>query len=356
MRPFGPKGTARIVSKGATIEAEDAHRALRASRAGHASPEGAEMSLVIDGLTKRFGSVQALDGVSFTVPEGGICGFLGANGAGKTTTMRIVLGFLRADAGRATWRDRETRLWPRRTWGYMPEERGLYLRMPVLDQLAFYGSLYGMSRGEARLVALDWLTRFRIAEHGERNAESLSKGNQQKVQFIATVLHDPDVLLMDEPFVGLDPINVALLKSAFLELRDRGKTLIFSTHQLDQAEELCDTVAIIDHGRIVTAGTTREVKRSTGHQVVRVETSRDGDLAWLRSLPHVTVTRPGEDYTEVRVDAGTDPQAVLRAAIARGGEVLRFEVADPSLEDVFVERVGALDIDERVLAAPESRS
>ena len=314
------------------------------------------MSLVIDDLSKRFGAVQALDGVTFTVPQREICGFLGANGAGKTTTMRVVLGFLRADSGHATWLERDTRLWPRRTWGYMPEERGLYLRMPVIDQLVFYGSLYGMSRGDARRVALDWLARFRIAEHAEHRAESLSKGNQQKVQFIATVLHDPDVLLMDEPFSGLDPINVALLKSAFLELRDRGKTIVFSTHQLDQAEELCDSVVIIDHGRIVTAGPTREVKRSTGHQVVRVETAADSDLAWLRSLPHVTVVRPGQDYTEVRVDAGADPQAVLRAAMAQGDDILRFEVADPSLEDVFVERVGALDVEERVLATPEVRS
>jgi len=312
------------------------------------------MTLVIDGLTKRFGTVQALDGVTFAVEPGQILGFLGANGAGKTTTMRIVLGFLRPDAGTVTWNERDARAWPRRTWGYMPEERGRYLRMPVIDQLVFFGSLYGLSRREARRVALDWLARFRIADLANRRAESLSKGNQQKVQFVATVLHDPDVLLMDEPFVGLDPINVALLKSALLELRDRGKTLIFSTHQLDQAEELCDSVAIVDHGRIVTSGPTREVKRSTGHQVVRVTTSTDGDLAWLRSLPNVTVTRPGQDYTEVRVDAGADPQAILRAAIAKG-DVLRFEVADPSLEDVFVERVGALEVEETTLAAPAAR-
>src|SRR6188768_1219535 len=295
------------------------------------------MSLVIEGLAKRFGSVRALDGVTFTVSTGGICGFLGANGAGKTTTMRVVLGFLRADSGQATWNGRDTRLWPRRTWGYMPEERGLYLRMPVLDQLVFYGSLYGMSRREARRVALDWLARFRIAEHADRRAESLSKGNQQKVQFIATVLHDPDVILMDEPFVGLDPVNVDLLKAAFLEMRDRGKTLVFSTHQLEMAEELCESVAIIDHGRIVTTGPTRDVKRSTGRQTVRLATSRDGDIDWLRSLPHVTVTRPGEDYTDLHVDAAGDPQDVLEAALAHGGDVLRFEVADPSLEEVFVE-------------------
>jgi ABC-2 type transport system ATP-binding protein len=315
------------------------------------------MALVIDGVRKRFGEVQALDGVTFAVRPGEVYGFLGANGAGKTTTMRIVLGFLRADDGTVTWNGRAASTWPRRTWGYMPEERGLYLRMPVLEQLVYYASLYGVSRSAARRDALAWLARFRIAEYADRKAESLSKGNQQKVQYIATILHDPDVILMDEPFSGLDPVNVALLKAAFLEMRERGKTIVFSTHQLEQAEELCDSVAIIDHGRIVTAGPTREVKRSTGHQVVRVATSTDGDVAWLRSLPHVTVTRPGRDYTELQVDSGTDPQSVLRAAIAAGGEVLRFEVADPSLEEVFVERVGALDDEERTLAAaPEARS
>ena len=309
------------------------------------------MTLAVDGLRKRFGEVQALDGVGFRVRPGEVFGFLGANGAGKTTTMRIALGFLRADAGTVTWNDRAAREWPRRTWGYMPEERGLYLRMPVVDQLVYYASLYGVSRSAARAEALAWLARFRILEYAGRRAESLSKGNQQKVQYIATILHDPDVILMDEPFSGLDPVNVSLLKAALLEMRDRGKAVVFSTHQLEQAEELCDSVAIIDHGRVVTAGPTRDVKRSTGHQVVRVATSTDGDIAWLRSLPHVTVTRPGRDYTELLVDTGADPQSVLRAAMATGGEVLRFEVADPSLEEVFVERVGALDDAERTLAA-----
>ena len=308
--------------------------------------------LRIEGLRKRFGEVQALDGVSFDVRPGEVFGFLGANGAGKTTTMRIVLGFLYPDEGRVTWNDRETRSWPRRTWGYMPEERGLYLKMPVLEQLEYYGALYGMPRKKAREVALDWLGRFRIADYAERRAESLSKGNQQKVQFIATVLHDPDVILMDEPFVGLDPVNVALLKSAFLELRDRGKTIVFSTHQLDTAEELCESVAIIDHGRVVTTGATREVKRSTGRQTVRLAVSVNGGIDWLRSLPHVTVTRPGEDFTELHVDATGDPQDVLQAAIRRGGDILRFEVADPSLEEVFVEQVGALEHEETTLATP----
>jgi ABC-2 type transport system ATP-binding protein len=312
--------------------------------------------LRFDGLSKRYGTLQALDGVSFDVRPGEVFGFLGANGAGKTTTMRIALGFLRADAGEVTWLDRPTRAWPRRTFGYMPEERGLYLRMPILEQLVYYAALYGLPRPAARKVALDWLGRFRLAERADERAESLSKGNQQKVQFIATILHDPDVILMDEPFVGLDPVNVALLKAAFLELRDRGKTIVFSTHQLEMAEELCESVAILDRGRVVTAGPTRDVKRSTGRQVVRLATSRDGDIRWLRSLPHVVVTRPGEDYTELRVEGDADPQDVLRAAIAHGGDVLRFEVADPSLEDVFVERIGALEHEERTLAATGTSS
>ncbi len=309
------------------------------------------MSLEIVDLRKRFGEVQALDGVSFTVAPGEVFGFLGANGAGKTTTMRIVLDFLRPDSGSVTWNGRAAATWPRRTWGYMPEERGLYPRMAVLDQLVFFASLYGIARDIARRDAQSWLARFRITDYADRTAEGLSKGNQQKVQFIATVIHDPDVLLMDEPFAGLDPVNVTLLKSAFLEMRDRGKTLVFSTHQLEQAEELCDSVAIIDRGRLVTSGTTRDVKRSTGHQVVRLATSDDADLGWLRSVAGVTVTRAGRDFSELRIDDGVDPQTVLRATLDSGREVYRFEVADASLEDIFVERVGALDTEDRTLAA-----
>jgi ABC-2 type transport system ATP-binding protein len=307
------------------------------------------MVLAVRNLHKRFGDVVALDGVSFDVPEGRIFGFLGANGAGKTTTMRIVLGLLRPDSGEVTWRDRPTADWPRRTWGYMPEERGLYPRMPVLDQLVYFARLYGRPAAQARREAMEWLARFRIAEYAMRKPESLSKGNQQKVQYIATILHDPDVLLMDEPFAALDPVNIALLKAALLEMRDRGRTVVFSTHQLDQAEELCEEVAIIDRGRLVDVGPTRRIRRSTGHQVIRLATARNGSLDWLTALPGVTVTRPGADFTELRLASDGDPQQILRAALGHG-EVLRFEVADPSLEDVFVERVGAVDTTEQTLA------
>jgi len=309
------------------------------------------MSLVLNSLSKRFGAIQALDGISFTVEPGQVFGFLGANGAGKTTTMRIVLDILRPDSGTVTWRGRPAHELPRRTWGYLPEERGLYPRMKVLDQLVFFAALYGVPAAEATRRVRDWLARFRIPEYADRRAEELSRGNQQKIQFIAAILHDPDVLLMDEPFVGLDPVNVALLKEAFIELRDLGKTLVLSTHQMEMVEELCESIVIIDRGRIVVSGPVGEVKRASGRRVVRLGVAGDPALAWLPDLDGVRVIRSGRDYTELYVEAGRDPGSILRAALARGEEVTRFEIADPSIEQIFIERVGAAPREETTLAA-----
>ncbi len=311
------------------------------------------MALIFDQVRKRFGAIQALDGVSFSVQPGQVFGFLGANGAGKTTAMRIALDILHADSGTVSWEGRNSRLLPRSTWGYLPEERGLYPRMRVVDQLVFFASLYGVSGERARAEAEGWLARFRIPEAAARRAEELSKGNQQKVQFVAAILHDPDVLILDEPFSGLDPVNVALLKQAFLELRDRGKTLVFSTHQMEMAEELCDAVAIIDRGRLLVAGPVREVKRASGRQLVRLAVEDDADLPWLASLDGVTVTRPGRDYTELEVGDGRDPESVLEEARRRGARVTRFEITDLTLERIFVERVGGIapSEEERTLAA-----
>ncbi len=314
------------------------------------------MSLVITDLQKSFGTVRALDGISFTVDPGQVFGFLGANGAGKTTAMRIVLDILRADGGSVTWKGRPSTDLPRRTFGYLPEERGLYPRMKVLDQLVFFAGLYGVPRKAAEKEVRTWLARFRVPEYADRRAEQLSKGNQQKIQFIAAILHDPEVLIMDEPFSGLDPVNVGLLKAAFLEMRDRGKTLVFSTHQMDMVEELCDAIAIIDSGRLVASGTTREVKRSTGKQVVRLATDGDPDLDWLAEIPGVTVVRPGRDYSELEVRGATDPETILQAALARGERVTRFEIADPSIEQIFVERVGRAVREEVSLAGVENGS
>ncbi|HXG39932.1 MAG TPA: ATP-binding cassette domain-containing protein [Candidatus Limnocylindrales bacterium] len=315
------------------------------------------VSLVVDSVSKRFASVVALDRVSFAVREGEIFGFLGPNGAGKTTTMRIILGIIPPDEGRVTWRGRPTSEVPRRTWGYLPEERGLYLRMTVLDQLVFLAGLYGLPAARARRAALDWLERFRIAGYADRRAEELSKGNQQKVQFIAAILHDPEVLIMDEPFTGLDPLNVGLLREALLELRGRGKTLIFSTHQMEAVEALCESIAIVDRGRIVVSGPLRAVKRSTGRRVVRLAVEANGsappNLGWLGRLAGVRVVRAGVDSAELEVGEDRDPRAILHAALDRGVRIARFEIADPSIEQIFVERVGRPpDEDERHLAGP----
>ena len=311
------------------------------------------MSLVVDAITKRFGAVVALDGTTFSVEPGHIFGLLGANGAGKTTAMRIVLDILRADSGSVSWNGHANTDLPRRTWGYLPEERGLYLRMKVIDVLRFFASLYGVPAREATREVEDWLDRFRIPDYRDRKVEELSKGNQQKIQFIAAILHDPEVLIMDEPFSGLDPINVQLLKEAFLEMRDRGKTLIFSTHQMETVEELCESIAIIDAGRVVVSGTVREVKRGMGRQVVRFATDGADPDDWVGELPGVTLTRRGEDYIELAVRDGTDPARILQAALARGERITRFEMSDPSLEEVFIEHVGrpASTEEERHLAA-----
>jgi ABC-2 type transport system ATP-binding protein len=308
------------------------------------------MSLVVDGVVKRFGSVTALDDLSFEAPAGQVFGFLGANGAGKTTTMRIALGVIRPDAGEITWGGRSTLDLPRAVFGYLPEERGLYQRMRVLDQLVFFAGLHGVPADQARRRALDWLERLRIPELADRPAEELSKGNQQKVQFLAAVLHDPEVLLMDEPFTGLDPVNAALLREAFLELRERGRTLVFSTHQMETVEAMCESVAIIDRGRIVVAGELREVKRAARGRALRIGFETAGETAWLDGLDGVRIVRPGVDEVELALDPWLKPDDVLAAALAHGLSVRRFEVLEPSLEQLFIERVGRPAGDEASLA------
>ena len=298
------------------------------------------VSLTVDHITKSFGHFQAITDLSMEVPEGTIFGFLGANGAGKTTTMRMILDILRPDRGRVTWNGQDVREVPRRHWGYLPEERGLYPKMRVDEQLLFLARLNGLSKQDAEKALTEWLDRFQISSNRKKKIEELSKGNQQKVQFLATILHDPTILVMDEPFSGLDPVNANVLKEAFVELHRRGKTIIFSTHQLEQAEELCQEIVIINKGQSVVQGSVREVKRKPGRQVARLKLDNDAQAAWLEQLAGVQVTRRREDYIEMQLPAHLNPNVIVEAALQHGGIISRFEIAEPSLTDIFIELVG----------------
>ncbi len=316
------------------------------------------MALDIRNVSKTYGSFKAVDDVSFSVTPGRIFGFLGTNGAGKTTTMRMILDIIRADTGSITWNGTATTEVARRDFGYLPEERGLYPKMAVDEQLLFLAQLYGATKHDASASLDDWLERLAITENRSRPVEQLSKGNQQKIQFLAAILHEPDILIFDEPFSGLDPVNAEQMKAAFLELRDRGKTIIFSTHQLDDAQELCHEVAIIHRGRLMISGEVADVRRSAGRQVVTFGVDgADGsdDLPWVDDVPDVRIERRRADHLELAVPDAVAAQAVLQEAIRRGLTVSRFDISYPSINDVFLGLVRRLP-DQEPVASDEPRS
>jgi ABC-2 type transport system ATP-binding protein len=255
--------------------------------------------------------------------------------------MRMILDILRPDSGSIIWNDRDVRQVPRRNWGYLPEERGLYPKMRVDEQLLFLARLNGLSKQAAEKALTEWLERFQMSANRKQKIEELSKGNQQKVQFLATILHDPTILVMDEPFSGLDPVNANVLKEAFFEMHHRGKTIIFSTHQLEQAEELCQDIVIINKGQSVVQGSVGEVKRQQGRHVVRLKLENDPEASWLEQLPGVQVTKRREDYIEMHIQANFNPNMIVEAALHHGGIISRFELTEPSLTDIFIEKVGA---------------
>lgn len=297
------------------------------------------MSLDIQNITKRFGDFTAVSDISFNVESGSIFGFLGTNGAGKTTTMRMILDIIRPDTGEITWDGTPTRDLPRDLFGYLPEERGLYPKMVVEDQLLFLAQLYGADKKAAQAELDEWLERLNITENREKTVDQLSKGNQQKIQLIASFLHNPDILIMDEPFSGLDPVNAEQMKDAFREMRDRGKTIIFSTHQLDDAQELSSDVCIIHRGRLVVSGSVQEVRQSTGEHYVRFAVAGDPDLVWVEALPDIQIVRRRTDYVELAVSDPAVAQSMLQEAVRRNLPVTRFEVDYPSLNDVFLTHV-----------------
>jgi ABC-2 type transport system ATP-binding protein len=292
----------------------------------------------VDGIVKAYDGMTAVDNISFSIPSGTIAGLLGPNGAGKTTTIRMLMRILLPDSGRITVfgesldRVEKTRI------GYLPEERGLYKKMKVADLLTFFGEVRRMGRKNARAEALRWLERVELLDCAEKKVEELSKGMQQKVQFIATVLHEPDLLILDEPFAGLDPVNTNLLKDIILEYHHKGHTVIFSTHMMDQVEKLCDNICLIDKGRIILSGTLEAVKGDYGLDGVTLKF--EGDGSFLAQLDAVASYNDYGNEVFLRLNPGADATAVLDAARARL-VVKKFEVAAPSIHDIFIEKVSA---------------
>jgi ABC-2 type transport system ATP-binding protein len=287
-------------------------------------------------VVKHYGRVKAVDGVSFEVAAGRITGLLGRNGAGKTTTLRMITGILHPDRGRvelfgAGVAEARNRL------GYLPEERGLYRKMRVLDHLLFFAEIKGRSPAVMRPSAERWLKRFELWEKRDAKVEDLSKGNQQKVQLAGALLFDPELVVLDEPGSGLDPVNVVLLRRLLQELAAEGRAILLSTHQMGEAEKLCDEIVLVHDGRVVKAGPLAEVKASGGRDAVHVEF--DGEAAFLAELPGVASARVDTNRAELRLEPGADAQEILSAAIGRL-RILRFEVVAPSLEEVFLEAVG----------------
>jgi ABC-2 type transport system ATP-binding protein len=303
---------------------------------------GTMMSLLVERINKSFGEFQAITDLSMKVEEGALFGFLGANGAGKTTTMRMILDIFRPDSGQITWDGTPVSEVERRRWGYLPEERGLYPQMEVEDQLLFLARLNGLSKEDAVRGLEEWLERFQIKANRHKKIEELSKGNQQKVQFLAAILHNPDVLIMDEPFSGLDPVNASVLKEAVLEMHRRGKTIIFSTHQMEQVEELCEDIVIINKGQSVIQGSVKEIKRQFGRHVARLKLDNDSQALWLDDLAGVEVTERRQDYIEMHLQTDVNPNRIVEAALQHGGIISQFDLVEPSLTDIFIALVGEI--------------
>jgi ABC-2 type transport system ATP-binding protein len=295
--------------------------------------------LEFDGLYKRYGDNRVLEGVGFTVAPGSMFGFCGANGAGKTTTMRIAMGLATADAGEVRWRGRTLDAAVRRRIGYMPEERGLYPKMRVQEQVVYFGRLHGMDPAAAARAAAEWVDRLGLGERRNDRVEKLSLGNQQRVQLAAALVSRPEVLILDEPFSGLDPVGVDSLAAGLLEQSAQGVPVIFSSHQLDLVERLCDAVGILARGRMVATGPVAELRRREAGRVLRVVVP-DAAPGWAGGLPGVRTVSEQAGDTLLQLDEGTDDQVVMAAAL-RTGRVTHFAWREPTLVELFREVVAA---------------
>ena len=290
----------------------------------------------LDGVTKAYENKVAVDRLSLSIDAGQMFGLLGPNGAGKTSSIRMMMGITIPDSGRVNLFGKRFERESLNRVGYLPEERGLYKKMKVIEQLIFFGQLHGLTADEARKRSTVWAERMEIAESLNKKTEELSKGMQQKIQFIASLLHDPGLIVMDEPFSGLDPVNAVLVERTLLELKAQGKAILFSTHRMDQVEKLCDSICLVNNGRAVLAGKVREIKATYERDRVIVEF--EGSSAFLNS-EEIAEAKNFSGHAEIRLRHGGDAQKLLREATAVA-TIYRFELVEPSLEEIFIKTVG----------------
>ncbi|HVS13569.1 MAG TPA: ATP-binding cassette domain-containing protein [Thermoanaerobaculia bacterium] len=314
---------------------------LHAEAARPPSAAPAEDALVLEGVTKRFGKQTAVDAVSARIPRGSIYGFLGPNGAGKTTTIRMIMSILYPDEGRISILGEDNAEAIKDRLGYLPEEKGLYKKMTTTEILTYFGRLKGMGAREAKAKGRALLERYGLGDAVDKKCEALSKGMGQKVQILGTVIHDPELVILDEPFSGLDPVNVETMRDLVLDMKRQGRTVIFSTHIMPQAEQLCDSVLIIHRGQKVLDGDLSEVKAAGDHGILL---DYDGDGALLKRIPGVARINDSGKQAEIFLDQGVDPQRVLEAVVGRL-RVRRFDLREPSLHEIFVRAVGG-EVDE----------
>ncbi len=295
-------------------------------------------TLTVENVTKRFGDFIAVDDLSFNVRAGRVFGFLGPNGAGKTTTIRMIVGITAPDSGRIQLFGERMSAKLQDRIGYLPEERGLYKKMKIVDQLRYFAALKDLSGAEAEKRIDFWLDRMNLSEWKKKKTTDLSKGMQQKVQFISTVLHDPDLLILDEPFSGLDPVNVEFMIDVLSEFKSTEKTIIFSTHLMETAERLCSDILLINRSKKVLAGSLREVKESFGRNLIALRVSGGGDVLSDTSL--VARVTQHADEQEIELAPGAESGALLGRLIDSGAAISKFEEIEPSLNDIFIDQVG----------------
>lgn len=296
------------------------------------------MTLVLNQVTKRFGKDTAVNHLSLKIPEKEMFGFLGGNGAGKTTTFRMILGLLDITEGEISWNGEPINYSKSHLIGYLPEERGLYPKLTVKDQIIYLGKLRGMRKKEIVTELEGWLERFKVPEYMNKRVEELSKGNQQKIQFISSVIHKPELLILDEPFSGLDPVNVEMLKRAVIDLKEQGTSIVFSSHRMEHVEELCEHLCILHKGNPVVEGSLRDIKRSFGKKNLVIHA--DFDLDSLGNESGVVQYKKVAEGCELQIENEDVSQRIF-SKLQGKGFIRKFELEEPSLNDIFIEKVGA---------------